>query len=179
MDLGFGCFEFEFCYNGGAPLSPYVGASVAAAVNDRESCWLLLSMATNHAFFPPALVLHHCHRLLLSWWCRKGRKERERGKGKGERGRSVMTSTKCRPVSLEREREVDGGYRRKKKRQSQHKICSRLRVHKKYIIFHIKSWFSYFSWVLKTIYFPNGSIKTQVSLLIKLNIYLFIFYDLA
>ena len=27
-----------------------------------------------------------------------------------------MMSTKCRPVSLGREREVDGGYRRKKKK---------------------------------------------------------------
>ena len=55
-------------------VSPYVGAFAIAAVNDCESCWLSPSMATNRAFFPLTLVLHHCHHFLLSWWCRKGRK---------------------------------------------------------------------------------------------------------
>ena len=72
----------------------FASATITTAVNDRESCWLPSSMATSHAFFPPALVLHHCHRLLLSWWCRKGRKERKRGKGKRERGR-LPTEERC------------------------------------------------------------------------------------
>ena len=50
-----------------------------------------------------------------------------------------------RPASLEKEGEANGGYGRKKKEgQSRYKKCSQLRVHKKDIIFHIKSWFSDF-----------------------------------
>ena len=63
--------------------------------------------------------------LSLSWWCQNGRKERERGKGKGEKKRlstkerckwcSMMMSANCRLVSLGREGETNGGYRKKKK----------------------------------------------------------------
>ena len=50
-----------------------------------------------------------------------------------------------RPVSLGREGEANGGYRRKKKKgQSRYKKCNPLRVHKKNIIFYMKSWFSDF-----------------------------------
>ena len=48
-------------------VSPYTSVSTATTINDRESCWLLPSMATSRTFFPQALVLHHCHCLLLSW----------------------------------------------------------------------------------------------------------------
>ena len=82
------------------------------------------------------------------------RKERERGKGKEERGR-LPTEERCEwwPVMTPtgrfhwggREGEANGGYRRKKKKgQSRYKKCNRLRVHKKNIIFYIKSWFSDF-----------------------------------
>ena len=56
-----------------------------------------------------------------------------------------MMPAKCRSVSLGKKGEADGGYGRKKKRgQSRYKICNRLKVHEKYIIFYFKSWFSDF-----------------------------------
>ena len=49
-------------------------------------------------------------------------------------------------VSLGRKGERDGWrvWEEKKMAQSRYKKYSQLRVHKKYIIFHIKSWFSDF-----------------------------------
>ena len=78
----------------------------------------------------------------------KGKKRERKGEGKGREGeiadrREVRVATGDDagwPVSLGRKGEVDGGYGRKKKGgQSQYKKCSLLRVHKKDIIFHIKS----------------------------------------
>ena len=80
------------------------------------------------------------------------RKERERGKGKEERGR-LPTEERCEwwPVMTPTGRfHWEGRERRmvgtggKKKGQSRYKKCNRLRVHKKNIIFYIKSWFSDF-----------------------------------
>ena len=46
---------------------------------------------------------------------------------------------------------MDGGYKRKKKREeSRYKKCNRLRVHKKYIIFHIKSYKKYIIFHIKS-----------------------------
>ena len=74
------------------------------------------------------------------------------------------------PVSQEGEA-VTRGKKRKRKGQSQYKKCSRPKVHRKNIIFQLKTSFQISkNWILKNIYLSNHPVKIQVSLVKKADV---------
>ena len=112
-------------------------ASAAADANDRESCWLPPSMVT----VEPSSLRPWFSTMAIAFFSlgdieREGNREKE-GR-KRERGGDYATGDDVgQPVSLGREEEAREE-KKEKKGQSRYKKCSRLRVHKKDIIFTLK-----------------------------------------